>query len=99
MTLRLWRRKRIAPFVTANLSKSGVSLSLGPRGAHWTIGGQGQRVTVGAPGTGLFVTQTIPTKPQRASLSFGRVLQYIVAWMVIGALALVSYVIIATHYH
>jgi hypothetical protein len=58
-TLRFWRRKRIAPFVTANLSKSGVSLSLGERGAHYTVGPAGERVTVGLSGSGLFLTEKL----------------------------------------
>ncbi|MBW1922508.1 MAG: DUF4236 domain-containing protein [Deltaproteobacteria bacterium] len=38
MAFRFWRRIRIAPGVTLNLSKSGGSLSFGPRGAKFTIG-------------------------------------------------------------
>jgi Protein of unknown function (DUF4236) len=58
-SLRFWRRKRIFPGITANMSKSGVSLSLGQRGAHYTVGGTGERVTVGLPGSGLFVTEKL----------------------------------------
>jgi uncharacterized protein DUF4236 len=54
--LRLFRRVRIAPGLTLNLSKSGPSLSLGVRGAHLTIGTSGIRRTVGIPGTGIFYT-------------------------------------------
>jgi hypothetical protein len=46
--------------VTLNLSKSGGSLSFGPRGAKFTIGSRGKRATVGIPGTGLFYTTTVP---------------------------------------
>ncbi len=56
---RLWRRIRVAPGVTVNLSKSGPSLSVGPRGAKVTVGRRGIRQTVGIPGTGLFATRTI----------------------------------------
>jgi len=48
--------------VTLNLSKSGGSLSFGPRGAKFTIGSRGKRATVGLPGTGLFYTSTFPSK-------------------------------------
>lgn len=41
-----------------NLSKSGGSLSFGPRGAKLTFGGRGRRTTLGIPGTGLFYTST-----------------------------------------
>ncbi|MEJ5301139.1 MAG: DUF4236 domain-containing protein [Thermodesulforhabdaceae bacterium] len=57
----LWRRIKIAPGVTLNLSKLGGSLSFGPRGAKFTIGPKGKRVTVGIPGTGLFYTTTLPS--------------------------------------
>jgi len=56
MGTRFWRRVRIAPGLTLNLSKSGASLSMGGRGAHYTIGRRGRRATVGIPGTGLFYT-------------------------------------------
>jgi Protein of unknown function (DUF4236) len=58
--LRTWRRIRVAPGVTLNLSNRGVSTSIGPRGAHVTLGRNGVRETVGIPGTGLFLTKTIP---------------------------------------
>jgi len=54
MAFRFWRRIKIAPEVTLNLSKSGGSLSFGPRGAKFTIGPKGKRATVGLPGTGLY---------------------------------------------
>jgi len=54
--LRLFRRVRLAPGISLNLSGSGPSLSLGVRGAHVTLGRTGVRKTVGIPGTGLFYT-------------------------------------------
>lgn len=54
--LRVWRRAKIIPGVTLNLSKSGPSLSFGVRGAHVTVGRRGVRKTVGIPGTGIFYT-------------------------------------------
>jgi hypothetical protein len=56
MAFRFWRRIKIAPGVTLNLSKSGGSLSFGPRGAKFTAGSLGRRATVGIPGTGPFHT-------------------------------------------
>ena len=57
VSYRLFRRLRIAPGLTVNLSKSGPSLSIGGRGAHVTMGGaRGRRTTVGLPGTGLYWT-------------------------------------------
>jgi tetratricopeptide (TPR) repeat protein len=57
MSYRFFRRVRIAPGLTVNLSKSGPSLSVGGRGGHVTFGGaRGRRTTVGLPGTGLYWT-------------------------------------------
>ncbi|MCC5957236.1 MAG: DUF4236 domain-containing protein, partial [Natronohydrobacter sp.] len=56
MSFRFWRRVRLAPGVTLNLSKSTASLSFGPRGAKYTISPRGNRATAGLPGTGLFYT-------------------------------------------
>ena len=57
MSLRFFRRIRIAPGISLNLSKSGGSLSLGPRGSKVTVGPRGVRKTVGLPGTGLWYTE------------------------------------------
>ena len=53
MGLRLFRRIKIAPGITLNLSKSGLSASAGVRGARVTLGPRGVRRTVGIPGTGI----------------------------------------------
>ncbi|MBW1947179.1 MAG: DUF4236 domain-containing protein [Deltaproteobacteria bacterium] len=59
MGFRFWRRIKIAPGVTLNLSRSGGSLSFGPRGARFTVG-RGKHAMMGIPGTGLFYTTTLP---------------------------------------
>jgi len=59
MGFRFFRRIRIAPGLTLNLTKRGASLSLGPRGAKYTVGTRGGRATVGIPGTGIFYTQSL----------------------------------------
>lgn len=83
MAFRFWRRIRLAPGVTLNLSKSTASLSLGPRGAKYTISPRGNRATAGLPGTGLFYTvhdrkrsgrggaAPAPSVPQRDRLKLG----------------------------
>jgi len=58
MGVRLFRRIRIAPGLSVNLSKGGLSLSGGVRGARVTVGRRGVRGTVGAPGTGVSYTET-----------------------------------------
>ena len=59
MSFRFWRRIKITPGVTLNLSRSGGSLSFGPRGAKFTVGSRRKRATMGIPGTGLFYTTPI----------------------------------------
>ena len=53
---RFYRRLRIFPGLSVNLSKSGPSLTVGVRGAHLTMGPKGVRRTVGIPGTGIYYT-------------------------------------------
>ncbi len=56
MGFRFFKRMSILPGVTLNLSKSGGSVSVGPRGAKFTVGPQGSRISLGIPGSGLFYT-------------------------------------------
>ena len=58
MGFRFRRSFKILPGVRLNLSKSGVSTSVGVRGAHVTFGPKGTRTTVGIPGTGMSWTET-----------------------------------------
>jgi len=51
--LRFQKRITLLPGVRINLSKSGVSTSLGPRGADVNIGRDGVTTNAGIPGTGL----------------------------------------------
>lgn len=53
MGFRFQKRIKVLPGVRLNISKSGVSTSLGGRGATVNIGKNGVRTTVGVPGTGL----------------------------------------------
>jgi hypothetical protein len=56
---RFQKRISILPGVRINLSKSGVSTSLGPRGADVNIGKDGITANAGIPGTGLSYRQKI----------------------------------------
>ena len=57
MAFRFFRRKKLFPGVSLNLSKSGASLSFSPRGAKVTVGPCGVRTTVAIPGTGMYWTE------------------------------------------
>lgn len=61
MGFRFRRRVSIIPGVWLNLSKSGISTSLGGRGLTYNLSKRGTRKTVGLPGTGL--SWRSPTKP------------------------------------
>lgn len=65
MGFRFYRRVKIAPGFTLNLSKRGASVSVGARGAHVTVGSTGTRATAGLPGTGLFYTKAQRWQPSR----------------------------------
>ena len=55
-----WRRStKILPGVRINWSKSGPSISMGPKGAKVNIGKRGTYVSGGIPGTGLYYRQKI----------------------------------------
>src|ERR1700742_2516168 len=53
MGFRFQKRISVLPGVRVNLSKGGVSTSLGPRGADVNIGRDGITTNAGIPGTGL----------------------------------------------
>jgi hypothetical protein len=53
MPIRFRRTFHILPGVRINISRGGISTTIGPRGAHLTFNKQGVRQTVGLPGTGL----------------------------------------------
>lgn len=63
MAFRFNKRIKIAPGITLNLSKSGASTSVGPRGAKLTVG-KNVRTTIGAPGTGLSHTTVHAQQPK-----------------------------------
>lgn len=58
MGFRFRKTVSIVPgLVRLNLSKSGASVSVGPRGLKYTVGPKGRRTTVGLPGSGLSYTE------------------------------------------
>ena|ERR1700722_8855639 len=71
MSFRFYRRLRIAPGFTLNLSKRGASLSAGVRGAHYTAGTHGTRTTLGLPGSGISYTATHSRRRRRSKASGG----------------------------
>src|SRR4051812_46312832 len=68
MGFRFRRSMSLLPGVRINLSGSGPSLSIGPRGFHYTVGPKGTRVTAGIPGTGLSWSEYAPDARSRPEL-------------------------------
>lgn len=48
------KRVKVSPWVSLNISKSGVSTSVGSKGAKVTVGPKGTYVNVGVPETGIY---------------------------------------------
>jgi hypothetical protein len=53
MALRIRKSFKIAPGIRINVSKSGISTSVGGKGLTTNISKKGARVTAGIPGSGL----------------------------------------------
>lgn len=53
MALRIRKSFKIAPGIRLNVSKSGISTSVGGKGFTTNISKKGTRVTAGIPGTGI----------------------------------------------
>lgn len=62
MGFRFRKRIKIAPGVRLNISKSGVSTSLGVRGASANVGKRGVRATVGIPGSGVSFSESLTNR-------------------------------------
>jgi len=67
MGFRFRRSIKILPGIRLNLSRSGVSASVGVRGAHVTVGHGKVRETVGLPGTGISYTHVEGATPPNAN--------------------------------
>ena len=59
MGLRFRRSVKLAPGIRMNFSGSGVSWTLGPRGASVGIGKRGTYLNSGIPGTGLYARERL----------------------------------------
>lgn len=61
MTVRFRKRIKIAPGLSVNIGKSGVSTTIGPPGTSITIGEHGVYANIGLPGTGISFRKRIDT--------------------------------------
>lgn len=67
MGFRFRKSIKLLPGVRLNLSKSGVSTSIGRRGATLNFSERGTRGTVGLPGTGLSYSENLTSSGRRSS--------------------------------
>ncbi len=71
MPLRFRKIFKIAPGLKINLSKSGITTSLGKAGASLNIGKKGIRTTFGIPGSGLSFSKLHTQRPNVPAASNG----------------------------
>jgi hypothetical protein len=91
MSFRFRKSVKLLPGVRLNISKSGISTSIGTKGATVNIKkGRKAKVTVGVPGTGISYTSSLDNRtdspgPQKAGIVgwlVGAFVLYALYWVV-----------------
>jgi len=73
MGFRFRKTIKLFPGVKLNLSKSGISTSIGAPGATINISKRGNRSTVGIPGTGISYSENLSTPThQHSAVTMGQ---------------------------
>ena len=62
MGLRYRKQIKVAPGIKLNVSKSGISTSVGKRGATMNFSSRGTKATVGIPGSGISYSKQLTSK-------------------------------------
>lgn len=91
MGWRIRRSIRLMPGVRINLSKGGVSTSIGRRGATVNFGKAGTRTTIGLPGSGISYSTLarvepsapVPTRQRTSGASKGWVLALVIIGIIV----------------
>jgi Protein of unknown function (DUF4236) len=73
MRLRFRKRIKIAPGIHINLSKSGISTSVGVKGASVTYGQGKKRTNLGIPGSGLSINTVERVERAQSAESNGQI--------------------------
>lgn len=68
-SVRIWRRVRVGRGATVNLSRGGVSVTVGSVGRRLTLGKRGLAVSLGLPGTGVSYRWTLSWRALVARIS------------------------------
>ena len=66
MGIRFRKRIKILPGVNLNLSKSGISTTIGVKGASVNIGKNGVYGNAGIPGTGIYMRERLSAKKKQS---------------------------------
>ena len=65
MGLRYRKQIKVAPGIKLNVSKSGISTSVGKRGATMNFSSRGTKATVGIPGSGISYSKQLTSKKNK----------------------------------
>lgn len=84
MGLLFRKQLRLGKFLSLNLSKSGVGLSVGPPGAKVSVNPKRARMQVGIPGTGIGYRKDVSLHGEQTPYPRRRP----VAWLIVGLLVL-----------
>ncbi|WP_353218518.1 DUF4236 domain-containing protein [Pseudomonas asiatica] len=85
MALRLRKSFKIAPGLRINVSKGGISTSIGGKGVTANIGKRGTRVTTSIPGTGLSASKLYRRKAGQPKTGASvPAWAHVASWMIIG---------------
>lgn len=85
MALRFRKSFKIAPGVRINVSKSGVSTSVGGKGYTANLSKRGTRVTAGIPGSGLSASKLYgPSKTNNSPATPTPMWAHVVTWLLIA---------------
>ncbi|MGA4448004.1 DUF4236 domain-containing protein [Ectopseudomonas chengduensis] len=91
MALRIRRSFKVAPGIRLNVSKSGLSTSVGGKGLTGNLSKRGVKVTAGIPGIGISTSKLYGSKgkqrrePEPAAAET-RAAEYVIAVLVVIAL-------------
>ncbi|ODB39972.1 hypothetical protein A9L43_15255 [Pseudomonas mosselii] len=85
MALRFRKSFKVAPGVRINLSKSGVSTSVGGKGLTANLSKRGTRVTAGIPGSGLSASKLYTSgKKGAVQAAPAPMWAHVVTWLIIA---------------
>ncbi|MDE2058882.1 MAG: DUF4236 domain-containing protein [candidate division NC10 bacterium] len=86
------KRLRLGKFLSLNLSKSGLGLSVGPPGAKLSVNPKRARIQVGIPGTGLGYRRDV-SMPQEGGEPSIPTRRHGRAWLIMGLLVALMFLV------